>query len=646
MSSHLDTINSPADLKRLPLEALEDLAREIRDRILEVTSCAGGHLAPNLGVVELTIALHRVFNSPIDKLIWDVGHQSYAHKLLTGRREQFGTIRQAGGLSGFTRRDESEHDPFGAGHGSTSISAALGFATARDLRGGTESVVAIIGDGALTGGLALAALNQAGHAGRDLLVVLNDNEMSIARNTGALSAYLTSLRSAVEPHVRRARADAAKILSAWPLGDSVLEALDRFKDGLKHLVVPGMLFEELGFTYLGPIDGHNIAQTVEVLESARRLSGPVLVHALTQKGRGYKPAERDPRRFHGTAPFALDNGECEPTEGASFSKVFGKALEELAERDERIVAVSAAMLDGTGLAEFKRKFPDRCFDAGMAEEHAVCYAAGLAAAGLRPVVAIYSTFMQRAYDQIVHDVALQRLPVTLCLDRAGLVGDDGPTHHGVFDLSYLRHIPGLVIMAPSSGEELRLMLGLAVRLEGPAVIRYPRGVAEKAEAAEGIRETPSASAESMPVEVARSVVVREGTDCALLAVGPMLGTAQEAAVCLAERGISCAVVDARFVKPLDEELLERLARETGCLGTVEENALAGGYGAAVAEFLADRGLPGCRLVRLGLPDGFVEHGARASLLAEVGLDATGIVRAMEAVVGDLRSQGVGGRSEE
>ncbi len=631
MSNYLDTINSPADLKRLPLDALEDLAQEIRDRILEVTSYAGGHLAPSLGVVELTIALHRVFNSPTDKLIWDVGHQSYAHKLLTGRREQFSTIRQAGGLSGFTRRDESEHDPFGAGHGSTSISAALGFATARDLRGGTESVVAIIGDGALTGGLALAGLNQAGHAGRDLLVVLNDNEMSIGRNTGALSAYLTSLRTAVEPHVRWARAETARFLSSWPLGDSVLDALDRFKDGLKHLVVPGMLFEELGFTYLGPIDGHDVRQTVEVLESARRLPGPVLVHTLTQKGRGYSPAEKDPRRFHGTAPFALDNGECEPTEGLTFSQAFGQALGELAAQDQRIVAVSAAMLDGTGLAEFKRNFPDRCFDVGMAEEHAVCYAAGLAAAGLRPVVAVYSTFMQRAYDQIMHDVALQNLPVTFCLDRAGLVGDDGPTHHGVFDLSLLRHIPGLTVMAPSGAEELRRMLATALALPGPAAIRYPRGLAPQEGPdelrADALGESGPAGDGALPL--GRSRVVREGTDCALLAVGTRLQPAKEAADLLAKKEISCAVVDVRFIKPLDEELLERLARETGCLVTIEENALAGGYGAAVAEFLEDRGLHDTRLTRLGLADAFVEHGERGSLLAAAGLDAAGIARAAE-----------------
>jgi len=625
MSNYLSTINSPADLKRLSLEQLNSLAREIRERIIEVTSTAGGHLAPNLGVVELTIALHRVFDSPTDKIIWDVGHQSYAHKLLTGRREQFATIRQAGGLSGFTRREESEHDPFGAGHGSTSISAALGFATARDLRGGKEHVVAVIGDGALTGGLALAALNQAGHAGRDLMVVLNDNEMSIARNVGALSAYLTSLRSAVEPHVRRARAETARLLARWPLGDSVLEALDRFKDGLKHLVVPGMLFEELGFTYLGPIDGHNLGQLIDILESAKRLPGPLLVHVVTQKGRGYRPAERDPQRFHGTTPFTVSNGEPETSPIPTFSHVLGEALIELAERDPRIVAVSAAMLDGTGLARFKRRFPDRCFDAGMAEEHAVCYAAGLAAAGLRPVVAIYSTFMQRAYDQIVHDIALQGLPVVLCLDRAGLVGDDGPTHHGAFDLSYLRHIPDLIVMAPASAPELRRMLATALSLPGPAAIRYPRGPAPEEPAPEG----PAEHSETGPLPVGQARVLREGKDCALLAVGPLVWSAQEAAAGLAENGVACAVVDVRFIKPLDEALLERLAREVGRLVTIEENALAGGFGAAVAEFLEDRNLNACRLLRLGLPDRFMQHGERAELLVGVGLDRAGIGAAVK-----------------
>ncbi|HEY3398583.1 MAG TPA: 1-deoxy-D-xylulose-5-phosphate synthase [Armatimonadota bacterium] len=619
MPTLLDRINSPADLKKLSTEELRKLAGEIRETIVQVTSCSGGHLASSLGVVELTIALHRIFDTPRDKLIWDVGHQSYPHKLLTGRRDQFPSIRQAGGLSGFTRRAESEYDPFGAGHGSTSISAALGFATARDLRGTREQVVAIIGDGALTGGLALAALNQAGHAGRNLIVVLNDNEMSIGRNVGAISAYLTSMRSAVEPHVRRARAETARLLSRWAMGDAMLEAMDRLKDGIKHLVVPGMLFEELGFTYLGPIDGHNLTQTMEVLESAKRLPGPIMVHVLTQKGRGYTPAEQDPKRFHGTAPFEISDGSCEPKNGASYSQVFGERLTELAEKDKRIVAISAAMIDGTGLEGFKRRFPDRCFDAGMAEEHAVCFAAGLAAAGLRPVVAIYSTFMQRAYDQIIHDVALQELPVVLALDRAGLVGDDGPTHHGAYDLSFLRHIPGLTIMAPSSGAELRRMLTTALSLPGPVALRYPRGLA-------GIADLDQSDE---PLHLGQGRVLREGGDCALLALGTMVAPALAAAELLAARGVDCAVADMRFVKPLDRDLVRRLAAETGCLVTLEENALAGGLGSAVAELLADERLTGVTLTRGGLPDAFVPHGERAGLLADLELDAAGIVAAVE-----------------
>ncbi|NLO74130.1 MAG: 1-deoxy-D-xylulose-5-phosphate synthase [candidate division WS1 bacterium] len=628
MSHLLDDINSPADLRKLTVAQLEKLAQEIRDRILEVTAAHGGHLAPSLGVVELTIALHHTFHAPEDKILWDVGHQTYAHKLLTGRREAFPTIRQTGGLSGFTRRDESEYDPFGAGHGSTSLSAALGFATARDLRGGQEHVVAVIGDGALTGGLALAALNQAGHLKHDMLVVLNDNEMSIGRNVGALSAYLASLRTAVEPHVRRAREETARFLSAWPLGDSVLEALDRLKDGLKHLLVPGMLFEELGFTYLGPLDGHSLPQLLETLESSHKLPGPLLLHVLTQKGKGYRPAEVDPRRFHGTSPFTLSNGEPEAAGAATFSALFGKFLCELAEKDQRIVAVSAAMLDGTGLAEFKRRFPDRCFDVGMAEEHAVTFAAGLAAAGLRPVVAIYSTFLQRGYDQIVHDVALQNLPVVFCLDRAGLVGDDGPTHHGVFDLSYLSHIPGLVLMAPSSGGDLRGMLQLALSLDSPCALRYPRGAATPAVPA-AVSSLPAEDGGSGSGEKAcTSRLIREGSDAALLAVGTRVQPALAAAAELEQEGLHCAVVDVRFVRPLDEVLLLRLAQETGLLITVEEAALAGGYGTAVATFLADRDLHDCRLVRLGLPDRFIEQGQREELLAQAGLEAAGIAEAV------------------
>jgi len=476
MSELLDNIQSPSDLKSLSLSQLHTLAGEIRERIIETTARTGGHLAPNLGAVELTIALHRELNSPVDKIIWDVGHQCYTHKLLTGRQKEFANLRQYGGLSGFTKREESPHDPFGAGHGSTSISAALGFATARDLRGGDETIVAVIGDGALTGGLALEALNQAGEQQRDLLVqqrdllvVLNDNEMSISRNVGAMSSYLATLRASLHPAGRRAREDALRLLRRIPMGEDMVHALDRIKLGIKQLVVPGMLFEQFGFTYLGPIDGHNIAHMSSLFRHAVRMKGPVLVHLLTQKGRGYKPAEDNPRQFHGTSPFLPENGETiSSRQQPTFSEVLGQAVCELAEADERIVAISAAMIDGTGLHQFKKLFPGRCFDVGMAEEHAVTYAAGLAAAGMRPIVSIYSTFLQRSYDQIIHDVALQNLPVIFAVDRAGIVGDDGPTHHGLFDLSYLRIIPNMTVMAPSDEAELRRMLATALTLDSPA----------------------------------------------------------------------------------------------------------------------------------------------------------------------------------
>ncbi len=542
MSELLDNIQSPADLKALSLSELHRLATEIRQRIIETTARTGGHLAPNLGTVELTMALHRVFDSPRDKIIWDVGHQCYTHKLLTGRREQFAALRQYGGLSGFTSRAESPHDAFGAGHGSTSISAALGFATARDLRGGEEKVVAVIGDGALTGGLALEALNQAGEQQRDLLVVLNDNEMSISRNVGAMSAYLAQLRATLHPASQRARQDAMRILRRMPMGESMLHAMDRIKQGVKQLVVPGMLFEEFGFTYLGPIDGHDIAHLTSLLGHAARFKGPVLVHVLTQKGRGYEPAENDPSRFHGTTPFLPENGEnVSSGDRPTFTQVFGQTLCELAQRDDRIVAISAAMIDGTGLRRFRELFPTRCFDVGMAEEHAVTYAAGMAAAGMRPVVAIYSTFLQRSYDQIIHDVALQNLPVVFAIDRAGLVGDDGPTHHGIFDLSYLRQFPNMTVMAPSDEAELRRMIATAFSLDGPVAVRYPRGC--------GPGGDWKASLEPLPVGEAK--VLREGNDIAIIAVGNRVPPALAAAEDLAHQGISATVVDARFVKPMD-----------------------------------------------------------------------------------------------
>ncbi|MCD6350661.1 MAG: 1-deoxy-D-xylulose-5-phosphate synthase [Armatimonadetes bacterium] len=612
----LERIGSPEDLRRLRMTELETLAKEIREFIIRTLAETGGHLAPNLGTVELTIALHYVFQSPKDKIIWDVGHQCYTHKLLTGRRERFHTIRQHGGLSGFTTRQESVHDPYGAGHGSTSIAAALGFAKARDLRGGKEKVVAIIGDGALTGGMALAALNQAGALGTDMLVVLNDNEMSISPNVGALSGHLARLRAGlVEPAVQRLRRDMARALGGRPLGEAMLEALDRVRDGLKHLVVQGMFFEEMGFTYLGPIDGHDLRDLVSVLREARRLKGPVLLHIVTTKGKGYKPAEEDPTKFHGTRPFDPSNGECEPRQGVTYSEVFGTALAELAERDERIVAVSAAMIPGTGLGAFQKAFPERCFDLGMAEEVAVVFAAGMAAAGLRPVVAIYSTFLQRAFDPIIHDVALQKLPVVFALDRAGLVGDDGPTHHGVFDLSYLRQVPEIVVMAPRDEGELRQMLATAVKHSGPISLRYPRG--------QGPGRNLDAKLEPLPI--GQGEKLREGSDVALVAVGSMVDRALEAAELAAREGIEASVVNARFVKPLDEDLICSVAEETGAVMTVEENTVVGGLGSGVLELLAEHGLQ-VPVVRCGIADSFVPHGDRQRLLAAQGLDAESLAK--------------------
>ncbi|HCA46013.1 MAG TPA: 1-deoxy-D-xylulose-5-phosphate synthase, partial [Armatimonadetes bacterium] len=482
MPKKLEDIDSPADLRGLSVSDLEALAAQIRERIISTVAETGGHLASNLGVVELTLALHAVLESPRDRIIWDVSHQSYTHKLLTGRQANFATLRQYEGVAGFTKRNESEHDPFGAGHGSTSISAALGFALARDLRRSSERVVAVIGDGALTGGLAFEGLNAAGHLGTDITVVLNDNEMSIAKNVGALSSHLAMLRANVTPAIRRAREDLARMLERLPMGQSMVLAMDRFRDGVKGMVVPGMLFETLGFTYLGPIDGHDLDELMDMLGQAIRLPGPVLVHAFTHKGRGYKPAEDDPRSFHSTGGFDVKTGKSEKKRKApTYSAVFGDALCRAADNDDRIVAITAAMADGTGVECFNRRFPSRTFDVGLAEEHAVTFAAGLAAAGMKPVVAVYSTFLQRSYDQIIHDVALQNLPVVFALDRGGLVGDDGPTHHGVFDIAYMRQIPEMTVMAPADEADLQDMLVTALALDGPTSLRYPRGEGEGVE---------------------------------------------------------------------------------------------------------------------------------------------------------------------
>jgi len=607
VSSLLDTINSPADVKALGREELDLLAQELRARMIDTVSHTGGHLAASLGAIELAVALHYVLDTPSDKIVWDVGHQAYAHKLLTGRREQFDTLRRKGGVSGFPRRAESPYDAFDTGHGSTAIAAAIGMAKARDLVGKENTVVAVVGDGAMTGGMAFEALNLAGHLSTPLIVVLNDNQMSIARNVGALAGYLSKVR--LDPHYLRAKAEFESVVSRLPGGESIIDAVDRLKGGVKQVLMPGMLFEELGFTYLGPIDGHDLPVLIETIEHARELQRPVLVHCVTQKGRGYVPAENDAAKWHRTGAFDVDTGEpVSVSGGLSFTHTFGEQMVRAAEADRRVVAITAAMKAGTGLSEFADRFPDRFFDVGMAEQTAVTFGAGLAAEGLRPVVAIYSTFLQRAYDQIVHDVALQKLPVTLALDRAGVVGEDGPTHHGVFDLSFLRHIPNLVVMAPKDLTELAAMLRTALELDAPAAIRYPRG--------EGTNP-PDGGQEALPM--GRAELLREGDDVAIIAIGTMVGPAQAAAARLAEQKIGAAVLNARFVKPLDEDAICELATSCGRVVTVEENAVSGGFGNAVMELLERRGIY-APVLPLGIPDRFVEHGSREELLGDLGLE--------------------------
>ena len=614
MNGILDMISGPADLKRLTLPQLEKLAGEIRGLLIQTVAQTGGHLAPNLGVVELTLAIHQVFDSPRDRIIWDVGHQAYVHKIITGRRQRFETLRQMGGISGFPKRDESEHDIFGTGHSSTSISAALGVALARDINKDNYQVVAVIGDGSLTGGQAYEALNYAGHLERDLTVILNDNEMSIDRNVGAMSGYLSKLRT--DPTYYRMKHDAEYLLKRIPaIGERVAKTVERLKDGLKYLVVPGMLFEELGFTYIGPIDGHDLASLTDVLQKSKPMKGPVLIHVITCKGKGYAPAECNADKFHGVGPFCVESGEiikngCNP----SYTAVFADALASIAENDPAVVAITAAMPEGTGLKKFAARFPGRFFDVGIAEPHAVTMAAALAAEGKKPVVAIYSTFVQRAYDQIIHDICLQKLPVVLAIDRAGIVGEDGPTHQGVFDYSYLRHIPNLTVMAPKDENELRHMLYTAIEMSGPAAIRYPRGSGLGVDTTEPLRK----------LELGQAEELRPGKDVALLASGVMAAPCLAASDLLARHGIRAGVVNARFVKPLDEQLIRRLARDVGVIVTVEDNLLAGGFGSAVLEYINAENLNWVKVFRIGLPDKFIEHGSRPQLLAKYGLTGEGI----------------------
>jgi len=608
--SLLEKINSPADLKSLSLKELYQLAQEIRQTIIETVSKRGGHLAPSLGVVELTLALHYVFDTPRDKIIWDVGHQAYAHKLITGRRELFHTLRQYGGLSGFPRREESPYDTFGTGHAATSISAALGMAIARDLKGEKNKVIAVIGDGAMTGGLAFEALNHAGELDKDLIVVLNDNKMSISPNVGALSRFLS--RKLTSRTFRRFKKEVERFLSSLPGGENFIQLAKRSEDSLMTLFTPGMLFLSLRFDYIGPVDGHNLQRLIDTFEHVKELDVPVLVHVLTVKGKGYRPAEEDPTSFHGIGKLKAEDETSQP-KPPTYTEIFANTLVELAAKDKSIVGITAAMPEGTGLALMRERFPERFFDVGIAEEHAVTLAAGMAAEGLRPVVAIYSTFLQRAYDQIIHDVCLQKLPVVFALDRAGIVGEDGPTHHGAFDLSYLRIIPNMVVMAPKDENELRHMLKTALEYEGPIALRYPRGRAM------GVPLDP----ELKTLPIGEAEILMEGEDILVLAIGYMVQPAIEAAKRLQEEGFYPILVNARFVKPLDQALLEKLAPKVKAIITVEENVIAGGFGSAIMERLQSLGI-NTPVISIGLPDQFLPHGAQNFLRQRYGLDGQGI----------------------
>ncbi|HEX9021762.1 MAG TPA: 1-deoxy-D-xylulose-5-phosphate synthase [Nitrospirota bacterium] len=616
----LDKIDSTQDLRALPTEELPLLAEEIREEIISVVSQTGGHLASSLGVVDLTIALHYAFDTPNDRIVWDVGHQAYAHKLLTGRRGQFPTLRQHGGISGFPKREESPCDHFDVGHASTSVSAALGMIAARDMKGGDHRVIAVIGDGSISAGLAFEGMNQAGHLKKNLIVILNDNEMSISPNVGALSSYLSRLMTG--NFYTKLRKETKQFLQGIPrVGESMFNLAKKAEDTIKGLVAPGMLFEDLGFQYIGPIDGHNIDHLLLTFRNIRDFTWPTLVHVVTKKGKGCEFAECNPSQFHGTPPFDRATGKAAAKKSLmSYTEVFGQTMIKLAEDNEKIVAISAAMSEGTGLDKFSEKFPDRFFDVGIAESHGVTFACGLAVEGLHPVAAIYSTFTQRAYDQVVHDLCLQNLPVTLALDRAGLVGEDGPTHHGVFDIAYLRHVPNIVVMAPKDENEFQHMIKTAVERQGPTAVRYPRGTGCGVPMDQELRT----------LEIGKAELVREGTDVAIIALGNMVCPSMEAARRLAGDGISAAVVNARFVKPLDAEMILSLARKTGRVATVEEHALLGGFGSAVLECLDQNSIVGVKTLRIGLPDAYIEHGSQKTLRQKYGLDADGIYSSLKA----------------
>jgi 1-deoxy-D-xylulose-5-phosphate synthase len=605
MGTLLETIHSPADLKRLNLAQMDELAVEIREFLIQTLSKTGGHLGPNLGVVELTLALHTVFNTPEDKLLFDVSHQAYIHKLLTGRLDRFATIRQPSGLNGFMLRTESEHDCYGAGHAGTALSAALGMAVARDLSGGKEHVIAVAGDAAFTNGISFEALNNIAEQTKRMIVVLNDNEWSIDRNVGAIARYFH--RVVTNEHYQHLHASAKRIIERIG-GKTAVTVVRRAEEAAKGMLWPSMLFEEFGLEYFGPLDGHNLPLLVETFKFLKTVDRPVLLHVLTQKGRGYQPALDGQKKFHGLGPYDPETGNTKPAGQPTYAEVFANTLVDLATKDERIVAITAAMPNGTGLDLFRPHHPKRYFDVGIAEEHAVIFAAGMATQGYRPVCAIYSTFLQRAFDPIVHDVCLQKLPVVFCMDRAGLSGDDGPTHHGLFDISYLRGIPEIVLMAPKDEDELADMMKTAVGLPGPSAIRYPRGVGT------GVAR----KAEPQAIPLGKAEVLRDGSDVAILGLGPMVTLAKELASRLERDGYSAAVVNPRFIKPLDRDMLELCARRVAAFVTFEDHVRMGGFGSAVIEALEEMGIA-IPVVRIGWPDRFIEHGKVDDLRAKHGI---------------------------
>ena len=609
----LEKMNQVNDIKKIPPEEYDTLAGEIRQFLITKISQCGGHLASNLGVVELTMAIHLCFDFPKDKIVWDVGHQSYTHKLLTGRKAGFDELRKYGGMSGFPKRKESDCDSFDTGHSSTSISAGIGLVAARDLRGGDEYVISVIGDGALTGGMAYEALNNASRLKKNFIIILNDNNMSIAENVGGVSEYLNGLRT--NEAYTNFKTGVEQSLNRIPGGTHLANQLKKTKSGIKQLFIPGMFFEDMGVTYLGPVDGHDIGKLQEVLKRAKKVKGAVLVHVLTKKGKGYLPAERHPSRFHGAEPFDIETGlPSNKRKKANYQDVFSTCMVKLGQRNEKVVAITAAMPDGTGLKRFKNIYPDRFFDVGIAEEHAVTFAAGLAAGGMRPIFAVYSSFLQRAYDQVLHDVCIQNLPVVFAIDRAGLVGSDGETHQGIFDLSYLSSIPNMHIMAPKNKWELSDMLKFAVEFDGPIALRYPRG-----EAYDGLKDFRK------PIEYGKGEFLYEEEDIAILAVGSMVKTAEEVRHRLKDMGYNCSLVNARFVKPIDTEMVKELSREHRLLVTMEENVRNGGYGEKVRDFVQDYEIP-VHLLTIALPDEYVEHGNVALLHEEVGIDAESVTK--------------------